>query len=522
MKRFTHRTIVSLTAAALLAGCAATRVADERIEQNAKLASDYIARAAASVQPQPPAVSSHSGSDNAPLVIKQESYRKTPAVEAPKVAPVLKETVLVTRQFSSLLEVTDWIRERYALPIRGSSDITELNVSADRLRFINFQGTVEHFLDALAMRTGVVWTFTDGAVFLSTNETRVYAIDASPGDIFLTTALSAQGTSSSGGAISAGSQPGNMTSNTQLSANISIWTGVERAVTGLLSKAGRMNLSQATGLLTVTDRADVHDKVKELVERTNARLNTQVIVNVRSFVVRLRGGDSYGIDWKAVYKNLANQYGLTVNSTFDALATGTNAVFSILPNSTLSGGRFNTSEAVFQAVSQQADTVNVSNSTISTVNGTPSPLHIGTQRTYLAAVSSSQTANVGSQVTLTPGVVNSGLVMNVTPVVLENKDIKLQFSLDLSNLLGITRVSSGGNSIETPSLDRRSSLQTVIVKNGEALVIAGSEQTADTNDRKGVGSPMNYLFGGGVNSSTTRESLVIIITARTSERKVGA
>lgn len=516
--------VTAIVIASLCGGCAATREADNRINLGAAEATSLIQRAANSQLPQIELPQAAAGSDNAPIVIKQESYRKNSAATLPvaKAPSVLDEVVLVTRQFSSLLEVADWIRERYNLPIRGSSDIAEINVTADRLRFINFRGTLEHFLDALAMRTGVVWSYTGNSIFLSGSETKTYAIDASPGDVFLNTALSAQGSSSSGGAVTTGSQPGSMTSNVQVSANISVWSGVERTVQGMLSRTGRMNLSQATGLLTVTDRSDVQVRVKELVDRTNARLNTQVIVNVRSFVVKLRGGDNYGINWNAVYQNLANQYGLTVSNTFDVLATGTSAVFSILPNSTVAGGRFNSSEAIFQAVSLQADTVNVSNSTISTVNGNPAPLHIGTQRVYLASVSSTQTANVGTSATLTPGIVNSGLVMNVTPVVLENKDIKLQFSLDLSNLLGISRVSSGGNSIETPSIDRKSSLQTVIVKNGEAVVIAGSEQQADTTDRKGVGSPLNFLFGGGVNSSTTRESLVIVITARTPDRKLAS
>jgi len=244
-----------------------------------------------------------------------------------------------------------------------------------------------------------------------------------------------------------------------------------------------------------------------------------VIVNIRTFVVKRNNADNYGIDWNLVYKSLSNRYGFNVSNSFDVLANGTSAVFSILPNSTAYGGRYNSSEALFQAISSEAQVSNVSDSTIATTNGAPAPLHIGSQTTYLAAVTQSQTANVGSQSTLTPGVVNSGLVLNVTPVVLNNKDVKLQFSMDLSSLLGITRQTSGGNSIQTPAIDRRSSLQTVIVRSGEAVVIAGSQQTIDQNDRKGTGSAANFLFGGGVNASTTRETLVVVITARVIERK---
>lgn len=526
------KALLATVIATLIAGCAATRESHRNIEARSVESGDIYKQNVAALFPplkKPVNVMAEPvvTPESSPITVKNEAFRRDPkavtsipVVSKDAKAAQLKETVAITRQFSNLLEITDWIRELYNIPVRGSSDILELTVPADRLRFINFQGSLEHFLDALSMRTGVAWTVKEGALVLAVQESRTYIIDASPGDTFLQTALSVQGSVNNGGTSASGSSQGTVQSNTQVSANISVWTGVERSVTGMLSKAGKYTLSQATGLLVVTDRPEVHERVAEYVNETNKRLNMQVVINIRSFVVKKNAGDNYGINWAAVYTSLTQKYGFAVSNTFDILATGTSAVFSILPNSNIRNGQFNSSEAVFNALSSINEVSNISDSTIATVNGLPAPLHIGTQTTYLAAVTSTQTANVGSQATLTPGVVNSGLVLNVTPVVLNNKDIKLQFSMDLSSLLGITKQSSGGNSIQTPALDRRSSLQTVIVRNGEAMVIAGSQQSVDQSDKKGTGSASNFFAGGGVNASTTSETLVVVITARVPERKV--
>lgn len=517
-----YRLLASLVAAALLAGCATDRGTLRTIEQR----EDEAASLARAAFPRPMSQSKDAnkpGVSSAPIVVRNEAYRReapAPVEPTPQVQlPQLKSPVALTRQFSGLLEIADWMRSEYGVPVRGSSDIVEANIPAERLRFLNFQGTLEHFLDALSMRTGISWSVARNSLQLAVTDTRTYVIDAAPGDTSLQTALGVSGSMNNGGATSAGAAQGTVQSNTSVNATISVWQGIDKSIQSMLSRSGKFTLSQATGLLVVTDRAEVHEKVKAYVEETNARLNTQVVVNVRSFVVKRNNADNYGINWDLVYRSLTNRYGFNVSNTFDVLATGTSAVFTILPNSNVANGRFNSSEAVVQALSSEAQVSNVSDSTIATINGAPAPLHIGTQTTYLAAVTQSQTPNVGSQSSLTPGVVNSGLVLNVTPVVLNNKDIKLQFSMDLSSLLGITRQTSGGNSIQTPALDRRSSLQTVIVRNGEAVVIAGSQQSVDQNDRKGTGTATNFLFGGGVNASSTKETLVVVITARVIDRK---
>lgn len=524
------KTLSAAVIASLMTGCAATRDSNRNIEARHLEAGDLYKQAASLVAGSAPVSArlppEQVTPESSPITVKNEAFRRDPKTQLSSAAvikdgkaPQLKEMVAITRQFSNLLEITDWVRELYNIPVRGSSDILELAISPDRLRFINFQGSLEHFLDALTMRTGVAWSFKDGSLVFAVQESHTYIIDASPGDTFLQTALSVQGSVNNGATSASGASQGTVQSNTQVSANISVWTGVERSVMGMLSKTGKYTLSQATGLLVVTDRPEAQERIAEYVNETNKRLNMQVVINIRTFVVKKNAGDNYGINWNAVYTSLTQKYGFVVSNTFDVLATGTSAVFSILPNSTIRNGQFNSSEAVFNALSSINDVANISDSTIATVNGSPAPLHIGRQTTYLAAITNTQTANVGSQATLTPGVVNSGLVLNVTPVVLNNKDIKLQFSMDLSSLLGITKQSSGtGNSIQTPALDRRSSLQTVIVRNGEAMVIAGSQQSVDQSDKKGTGSASNFFAGGGLNASTTSETLVVVITARVPER----
>jgi len=110
------------------------------------------------------------------------------------------------------------------------------------------------------------------------------------------------------------------------------------------------------------------------------------------------------------------------------------------------------------------------------------------------------------------GTVTSGFNMTVLPHVLNNGTVMLQFSTDMSNLRRIRTVSSDKSTIETPELDTRNFMQRVAMKSGETLIISGFEQVDDSGERQGVGSPANFLFGGGIKSASNKEVIVILVT----------
>ena len=106
---------------------------------------------------------------------------------------------------------------------------------------------------------------------------------------------------------------------------------------------------------------------------------------------------------------------------------------------------------------------------------------------------------------MTPGTVTVGFTSNFLPRLLGGQRILLQYALQLSSLVSLDTVSSGGNSIQVPTISEQSASQSVVLKNGETLVLAGFGQTQKKHNN-GVG-----LLSGYATHDSTRDWMVIII-----------
>ncbi|MEJ0003015.1 MAG: hypothetical protein WDN30_04640 [Pararobbsia sp.] len=79
---------------------------------------------------------------------------------------------------------------------------------------------------------------------------------------------------------------------------------MQSAIKSMLSPAGSVVTSPATGIDFVTDTPDVLEHVGDFMEQQNRVLSRQVLVNVTVLSVTLSADDSYGINWQAVYQAL--------------------------------------------------------------------------------------------------------------------------------------------------------------------------------------------------------------------------
>jgi type IVB pilus formation R64 PilN family outer membrane protein len=102
--------------------------------------------------------------------------------------------------------------------------------------------------------------------------------------------------------------------------------------------------------------------------------------------------------------------------------------------------------------------------------------------------------------------------MNLLPYVLPDNNLLLQYSINLSSLLRLRQISSGGNTIESPDIDSSIFSQKVRLHSGETLVLSGFEQTVDNGTKQGVGNPNNIVLGGGMSTDNSHEVIVVLIT----------
>lgn len=214
-----------------------------------------------------------------------------------------------------------------------------------------------------------------------------------------------------------------------------------------------------------------------------------------------------------MYQALSTRFTFGGN-IFQGLTGTTPATFSATVISPQS--RANATSAVISALSDQGTVRRKTSASVTTLNDQPVPVQVATQTSYLAQVSTTNTANVGSQTSLSPGTVTTGFNLTLLPHILDDGTVMMQFYTNISSLTALTTFQSGSGSnsesIQLPTVDTRNFLQRISMKSGQTLLIGGYEGVVDNGTQSGVGSPANYAFGGGYTAQRSREVIVILIS----------
>lgn len=381
----------------------------------------------------------------------------------------------------------------------------------------HYSGTVAGFLDAVGARYTTDWEFSKGRINIFRYKTKSFVVRALPGNVSLKSSITSSGTD----------QSANTNSSSDLSAQfdadaLDTWAALKASVDAMLTPKGKAVASPALGTITVTDVPAVVTKVGEFIDQQNDHMGKQVAVSIQVLNVSMKRADDYGIDWKLVNESVQRRLGasLATNTLPEVSGAGLLTLKVVdaavdaagNPVSSATTSSWQGSSALIQALSEQGKVSVVTNTTAVTLNNQPVPVRVGRSTTYLASSEMSAAGdNSPTQVTLTPGTVNTGFSMNVLPHIQKDDVVLLQYGIDLTTLLGIGMVKSNESMIQTPDLEMRRFIQRARLRSGETLVLAGFEQTEDTTTDRGIGDPQNLLLGGSTSGKSGRSMIVVMI-----------
>jgi type IVB pilus formation R64 PilN family outer membrane protein len=388
----------------------------------------------------------------------------------------------------------------------GASTRTSLAITPASALSINYSGNLTGLANYVASAYGISWQMDGRRIRFFRNESRTFRVVALPGDTHLSAQVGSSissgggGAGGSGGSAAVQAQSGNRSTGAAFS-GLSVWKGLESAVKQMLSTSGSVIASPSTGTITITDTPDVVASVAAFLREQNESLSRLVSVNVRVLSVQLKDGASRGINWDAVYDKVNASNTLSLRTSFPGAGT------LILSNR--SDGPLNGTKAMIDALATQGRVSEVTSTQLVTMNNQPVPINVGTSRAYVASTSITQTANVGSTSTITPGSVQTGFAMSLVPHIIDQQNVIMQYSMDISSLVDLESFTSGGATVQLPNVASNNFIQRVKLRSGETLVVAGFDQKDQSTSGQGLGNSQNAL--AGAQSTKNNQTLMVVL-----------
>jgi len=263
------------------------------------------------------------------------------------------------------------------------------------------------------------------------------------------------------------------------------WDAVQNALRTILGIAGEQpagaadtgtgpsfNINRMTGTVIVTARKQELDRIGHYLEALKASLNRQVIIEARILEVTLSKGLKYGFDWSWVASGSTS---IQTSNFRNVISPGEANVQVHISTDDFNG--------VLRAIESQGNVKMLSNPRVNIMNGQTALLSVGRSQTFLSAIETNITNNVGGNPVITyttdTSSVLSGVMIGLVPYINEHGELSMTITPIISELIRLEErpIGSDGTAISLPTVDLRQLSTTVKVKNSEMVIIGGLVQT---------------------------------------------
>lgn len=371
---------------------------------------------------------------------------------------------------------------------------------------ISYEGTLRGLLDHVSVASGYGWEYDAKAktVVFTRLTVKTFTLLSAPGKQEFQGQITNKSKETSNSSIGGGGVNQTVstadTSSQTMQSNKShysydVWVDTEKAVKALLSPEGSVVGNQATGTITVRDRAENVRQVAAYIADINLRLSRQVALTVNVWALEVSDDAEAGIDLQAIF---ANDDVSIVAGSLSSLGGPSTA------SATIVSGDLKNSTGVLKALKEWGNATQVTSGGGLVLSNQPVPIQSIKRIAYLAGSSSTQ-SEYGQTSEITPGEVTTGFAMTIIPHVLDRRRVLLQYSINLSSLDELTEFSTADLTVQLPRTSTRAFSQRSQMQMGQTLVLAGfQDQTQQLANSLGL-----LNFGRG--RQYTKTLLVITI-----------
>lgn len=384
---------------------------------------------------------------------------------------------------------------------------------------LSYSGPLGGLLDLLATRFNIAWEYRNGSIRFFENETKVFTLYALAAQLQTTSNV---GTGSTGDADTGGFSLSSGISASQ-SIAVDLFNEIVSQVSDLVSASGgSVTASPASGTISVTGRPHVLDRVSDFVDDQNERLSRQIALYVQVVSVELSKSDALNFDLGIFFDNLVQFTTQTPGQIVGDTAAGAISAVVLEPatpgkdpiRDDLAG-----SSLAFNAIAtkQKASLINSAN--LITMNGIPVPFQSVNQTRFISQVSEETDPNTGSTTTTAElEDLITGFSLSLTPRIIADGGVMLQYAINLSELNSLETTPTGGGSeasfVQIPNIDITSFVQQAVLRSDQTLALAGFEGASNNTTETGQGLPENIALGGGKTGDVKRNVVIVLITPK--------
>ena len=372
---------------------------------------------------------------------------------------------------------------------------------------LNYQGTVKGLLDKITSYYNLFWEFDNSRVSIIRLKTVSYKIFANVGKVKSSIEMNNSSTSKTGGSsgVSGSTSEGKGVQRSRIVSDVDIWKDIEADLKTIVSKEGSISVNRAAGFVSVSDSPWIQKSIKSYIDKLNDELSRQAAIIVKVYNLDIDDSSSHGFNADAIFTSLKNEYSLNLKTIADSAAAALSSGIlsgAILDTATGGMGQFKGSQFILEALRSYGKVSLVTTASGISLNNQDLPIQNVINTGYLAEAAISSN-NYNTTTSMIPGNLTTGFSMIVTPHILDNNKIVLQYSVSLSNLDKMNEYKSGMSTIQTPDYSSRSFTQRVALESGSTLLLAGFETDTNTDEK-------TYKLWGMENKGARRRSMIVI------------
>lgn len=383
--------------------------------------------------------------------------------------------------------------------------------------------TLEEALNALLGPIGLEYTREGNFIRVVTPsvETRIFTLSyiSTSRTGGATLAATAGGSTGAVGGGGGGAGGAGASSSVTSSDNVDLWGDLEKNLTNLISKDGKVVVNRTAGIIAVTDLRRNIQRIARYIELIEGSVQRQVIIETQIIEVKLNKQYQAGINWslipqQGVIKGIRPfgevQGALTANALAAAALAPVSSVFQVGFMTQVFGQTLN---VLLRALESQGEVHILSTPRISTLNNQKAVIKVATDDVFFTTTRTREPTTGVETTTVTPQTITEGIVLDVTPHIAEDSTVMMNIRPSISERVG-QATSPDGSTV--PIVSVRATDTIVRAQDGQTIIIGGLMQQKVTRNVQGVPGMKDVPVLGGLfrqrSDETTKTELIILLT----------